>query len=31
VLADLATDCSPTYDLELFSLRRFEGVSSFQH
>lgn len=27
VLADLATDSKPAYDLELFSLRRFEGAS----
>jgi DNA-binding response OmpR family regulator len=31
VLADLATDCKPTYDLELFSLLCFEGVSPFQY
>jgi sarcosine oxidase len=31
VLADLATDCKPAYDLELFSARRFKGVQSFQH
>jgi sarcosine oxidase len=30
VLADLATDRKHGYDLKLFSLRRFEGVSSFQ-
>jgi glycine/D-amino acid oxidase-like deaminating enzyme len=29
VLAELATDCKPAYDLELFSLRRFAGVPSF--
>jgi sarcosine oxidase len=29
VLADLATELKPAYDLELFSLRRFEGVPSF--
>jgi sarcosine oxidase len=29
VLADLATDAKPAYDLELFSLRRFAGVPSF--
>lgn len=30
VLAELATDSKPAYDLELFSLRRFEGIS-LQH
>jgi sarcosine oxidase len=30
VLAELATDKKPAYDLALFSLRRFEGVPSFQ-
>jgi sarcosine oxidase len=30
VLADLATDSKPAYDLQLFSLRRFAGVQSFQ-
>jgi glycine/D-amino acid oxidase-like deaminating enzyme len=30
VLADLATDRKPEYDLALFSLRRFEGVSPSQ-
>jgi len=27
VLADLATGSKPAYDLELFSLRRFEGAA----
>jgi sarcosine oxidase len=30
VLAELATDKKPAYDLALFSARRFEGVPSFQ-
>jgi sarcosine oxidase len=29
VLADLATGLKPAYDLELFSLRRFEGAAAF--
>jgi hypothetical protein len=29
VLAELATDKKPAYDLALFSLRRFEDVPSF--
>jgi glycine/D-amino acid oxidase-like deaminating enzyme len=31
VLAARATDSKHGYDLELFSLRRFEGVSAFRH
>jgi sarcosine oxidase len=31
VLAELATDCKPAYDLEPFSARRFKSVQSFQH
>jgi glycine/D-amino acid oxidase-like deaminating enzyme len=30
VLAELATDGKPAYDLELFSLRRFADVPSLQ-
>jgi sarcosine oxidase len=30
VLADLATDTAPSYDLELFSARRFAGIPSLQ-
>jgi sarcosine oxidase len=29
VLADLATDCKPAFDLELFSIRRFDGAPRF--
>jgi sarcosine oxidase len=31
VLAELATDGKPAFDLELFSARRFQGIPSFQH
>src|ERR1700744_3746376 len=30
VLADLATDCKPDFDLELCSIRRFDGASTFR-